>query len=162
MKNDNTTCAHTAVFKAGFRVTMEKTRTCQAAETDARYLGYEWAEGEACRENRECTRRGDTSKCCVMTGIRHGKPVGLCQPIKRLGDVCSPGDRYRNFYGQGVYISSCPCAIGLECQPKRSFQYNMIQVIEDPECILPNDVLVQDVKAQATEGPPPKDVTPVK
>jgi len=71
-----------------------------------------------------------------MTGLQHGRPVGRCQPIARLGDYCAPGDRRRRILGYSVYTFSCPCDTGLICRAAKFTQLpSRMGAFFDPQCV---------------------------
>lgn len=86
--------------------------------------------GDSCSDNIDCT-----SGCCLMTGRRHRRPVGVCQPLRQIGEYCAPGRRLRNYYGSRVYTYSCPCGISLSCKPAWSSKLYGVSVMEDPKCM---------------------------
>nr|XP_053627827.1 colipase-like [Cherax quadricarinatus] len=86
--------------------------------------------GDPCSDNIDCT-----SGCCLMTGHRHRRPIGVCQSLRQIGEYCAPGTRLRNYYGSRVYTYSCPCGAGLTCKPKWSSMLYGRSVMEDPKCM---------------------------
>ncbi|KAK7076062.1 hypothetical protein SK128_013923 [Halocaridina rubra] len=88
------------------------------------------SEGPPCSDNIDCS-----SGCCLMTGRRHRRPIGICQPLKAMGEYCAPGDRLRNYYGSRVYTYSCPCGVNLACKPAWSSRLYGLSVMEDPKCM---------------------------
>ncbi|XP_071543085.1 prokineticin-2-like [Panulirus ornatus] len=86
--------------------------------------------GDQCSDNIDCA-----SGCCLMTGHRHRRPIGVCQPLQQMGEYCAPGNRLRNYYGSRVYTYSCPCGAGLSCKPTWSSMLYGRSVMEDPKCM---------------------------
>ncbi|CAL4170407.1 unnamed protein product [Meganyctiphanes norvegica] len=89
--------------------------------------------GPSCADNIDCS-----SGCCLMTGRSHRRPVGICQPVRQMGEYCAPGNRLRDFYVSRVYTYSCPCAAGLTCKPAWSKKHYGMNVVEDPKCMPEN------------------------
>jgi len=93
-------------------------------------------DGAKCKDNADCVSLSFPRGCCLMTGLQHGRPVGRCQPIARLGDYCAPGDRRRRILGYSVYTFSCPCDTGLICRAAKFTQLpSRMGAFFDPQCV---------------------------
>ncbi|KAK8389733.1 hypothetical protein O3P69_009023 [Scylla paramamosain] len=99
----------------------------------AQGLMFKPVDGEPCSDNIDCVQG-----CCLMTGYRHRRPSGVCQPMTQMGEYCAPGNRLRNYYGSRVYTYSCPCGGGLTCKPRWSSKLYGRSVMEDPKCMPPS------------------------
>lgn len=56
--------------------------------------------GDHCSDNIDCT-----SGCCLMTGRRHRRPTGVCQPLRQIGTGC-------DIYTRIAIISTYTCSWG--------------------------------------------------
>ncbi|KAF0305966.1 hypothetical protein FJT64_022514 [Amphibalanus amphitrite] len=113
-------------------------------------------DGAVCKDNADCMSPSFPRGCCLMTGLQHGRPIGRCQPIPKIGEYCAPGDRSRRILGYSVYTFWCPCDVGLTCQPvKLSRMPSGMDAYTDPQCVpeaFPEYVTARPIGAELELG----------
>ncbi|XP_018021024.1 uncharacterized protein LOC108677318 [Hyalella azteca] len=104
--------------------------------------------GPDCSDNGDC----DTG-CCLLLGLHHRTPQGVCQPLPAIGDYCATGERLRDYGGWRVFTHSCPCRAGLECVPEWSRRFVALSVSQDPQC-MPANLSVLELHTRGFTRPP--------